>query len=455
MTPQVRQKPAPPQTAKPDQVSAYAWYVVIALTAIYTLSFIDRQIMGLVVAPIKKELAISDTRVALLQGLAFALFYTILGLPMGRIADKHSRRNLVSAGVGFWSFFTAACAVARSFWSLFFARMGVGVGEAALAPAAYSMVADYFPKERLGLAMSIYYCGNILGSSLAMIVGGSVVQAVSQNPETTLPLLGTIASWRVTFLVIGVPGILFALLALTVREPVRRGVLQTASGSTSYSWGEAFTEIMRRGQTMAGVSLAFVFQAASNYGFMAWVNPYFQRVHGWNIARSGVNVGLVVLIFGCAGLYFGGWLCDRWQRRGITDAPLRVAIPCAAGMLVLFPIAMQMPSPLLSLAFIGPGLFFMAMPMGTAAAALQLIFPNQLRGVVTALYLFILNLGALTIGPLLPALFNDYLFRDEKMVGSSIGLTIGLASVVMLGIILLTLRPFRRDYEAMHGSQAS
>jgi MFS family permease len=454
MIPQVKQKPVPVPARKAAEVSAYAWYVVAALTAIYTLSFIDRQIMGLVVAPIKKELAISDTRVALLQGLAFALFYTMLGLPMGRIADRHSRRNLVAAGVGLWSFFTAVCAVARSFWSLFFARMGVGVGEAALAPAAYSMIADYFPRERLGLAMSIYYCGNILGSSLAMIVGGSVVQAVSQNPETSLPLFGTIASWRVTFLVIGLPGILFALLALTVREPARQGVQRDASGAKMFSWAEAFAEILRRWQTVAGVSLAFVFQAACNYGFMAWVNPYFQRVHGWNIARSGLNVGLVVLVFGCAGLYFGGWLCDRWQRKGIKDAPVRVAIPCALGMLAIFPIAMQMPTPLLSLALIGPGLFFMGMPMGTAAVALQLIFPNQLRGVVTALYLFILNLGALTIGPLLPALFNDYLFRDEKMVGYSIGLTIGLASVVMLGIILLTLRPFRRDYDAMRASSS-
>jgi MFS family permease len=450
MTPQTQNKVA--EAGKAVQVPAYAWYVVIALTACYTLSFIDRQILGLLVAPIKKDLAISDTRVALLQGLAFALFYTILGLPMGRIADAHNRRNLVSAGIAFWSFFTAACAAARSFWSLFFARMGVGVGEATLGPAAYSLIADYFPKERLGLAMSVYYCGNILGSSLAMIVGGSVVQAVSQTAEITVPVLGAISSWRVTFLLLGIPGILFALLALTVREPQRRGLMRSASGSSALSLGEAWAQILRRWQTMAGVSLAFVFQAACNYGFMAWINPYFQRVHGWNIGQSGRSVGLVVLIFGCAGLYYGGWLCDRWQRRGIIDAPVKVAIPCALGMMVLFPIAMLMTNPWWSLAFTGVGLFFMAMPMGTAAVALQVIFPNQLRGVVTALYLFILNLGALTIGPLLPAVFNDYVFQDESKVGYSLALTIGFASVVMLGLILATLRPFRRDYLAMHGS---
>src|SRR5712691_1532753 len=196
----------------------YAWYVVLVLMVCYTLSFIDRQILSLLVGPIKRDLGITDTRVGLLQGLAFALFYTLLGLPMGRFADRGSRRNLIALGVFFWSLMTAVCSVARSFWSLFFARMGVGVGEATLAPSAFSLISDYFPRERLGTALSIYAMGIFIGSGLALIVGGTVVGAVTHLPAIDLPVLGTIASWRLTFLIVGLPGLLVGLILYTIRE---------------------------------------------------------------------------------------------------------------------------------------------------------------------------------------------------------------------------------------------
>jgi MFS family permease len=450
MTPEVKPKQAESQAPAPIHAGGYAWYVLIVLTAVYTLSFIDRQILTYLVGPIRRDLGINDSQVGLLGGLAFALFYTFLGLPIGRYADLGHRRNLISIGVAVWSLFTAACAGARSFFTLFLARMGVGVGEATLAPAAYSMIADYFPKERLGVAMSVYYLGNLIGSSLAQFLGGSIVEAVSKTPEVTVPLFGTIASWRTTFLILGVPGLLFALLVFTIREPLRKGLIKNAAGRESLSVGETIAQVRMRWQTVAGVSVAFVFQAACNYGFMLWGPQYFLRVFDWGPARTGTAMGLIIITFGCMGLYTGGWLCDRWQRRGIIDAPVRVAIPCAIGMGLLFPFAMTASSPEWSLALIAPGLFFMGMPMGTAAAALQVIFPNQLRGQVTALYLFVLNLGALTIGPFVPGFLNDYVFGDPKMVGYSIGLTIGVASVLMLVVILMTLGPFRRHYLAMH-----
>jgi MFS family permease len=446
MTPQVKSKPADSELRASSKVPAYSWYVLILLTAVYTLSFIDRQILTYLIGPMKRDLGLSDTRVGLLGGLAFGLFYTFLGLPLGRYADHGNRRNLISLGVAVWSLFTAGCAGARSFLTLFLARMGVGVGEATLGPAAYSMVADYFPKERLGLAMSIYYLGNLVGSSLAQFLGGTIVQSVSATPEVTVPVFGTIASWRSTFLLLGIPGLFFALAVFTVKEPIRKNVLKTGMPSIR----ETFQQVMMRWQTVLGVSIAFVFQAACNYGFMFWGPQYFLRVHGWTPAQTGTALGLMILTFGCAGLYFGGWLCDYWQRKGVVDGAMRVAIPCAVGMGVLFPIAMTISDPMVSLWVIGVGLFFMGMPMGSAAAALQMIFPNQVRGQVTALYLFILNLGALTLGPLLPGLFNDYVFKDGKMVGYSVALTIGISSVLMLGVVLATLRPYKRDYLAMH-----
>ncbi|MBI3427463.1 MAG: MFS transporter [Acidobacteria bacterium] len=150
----------------------YAWYVALVLMLCNTLSFIDRQILGLLVDPIKQDLRVSDTQMGLLQGLAFGIFYTLLGMPMGRIVDRGNRRQLVAAGIFCWSLMTAACALARGFGTLFAARMGVGVGEATLSPSAFSLLSDYFPKERLATALSIFSMGVFFGSGLALIVGG-------------------------------------------------------------------------------------------------------------------------------------------------------------------------------------------------------------------------------------------------------------------------------------------
>ncbi|MCI0489999.1 MAG: MFS transporter, partial [Blastocatellia bacterium] len=206
----------------------YAWYVVIILMVCYTLSFIDRQILSLLVKPIQRDLGINDTEMGLLQGAAFGIFYTLLGLPMGWLADRISRRNLIAVGVFFWSLTTALCAVAKSFGSLFFARMGVGVGEATLAPSAFSMISDYFPKERLGTALSVYAMGIFIGSGLANIVGGTVVGSVVDMPAVDLPVIGTIASWRLTFLIVGLPGILVGLLLYSARHGLKLFIKLTA-----------------------------------------------------------------------------------------------------------------------------------------------------------------------------------------------------------------------------------
>ena len=430
--------------------STGAWYVAAVLTLCYTASFLDRQILSLLVGPIKHDLKISDTLVGLLQGFSFALFYAAMGLPLGRIADATNRRNLISICIAFWSLFTTACAGARSYATLFLARMGVGIGEAGLNPAAFSLLSDYFSKERLGAALSVFYIGQILGSSLALVVGGTVVQSVTRQPEATVPILGTIASWRLTFLILGLPGLLLALLAFTVREPVRKNLARSAAGSTRLSMAESIDEIGRRWQSVLGVSLGFAFLAACIYGFSAWVPTYFLRVHGLTIGEAGRALGFLILPFGCAGLCFGGWLSERWQKRGMIDAPLRVAIPSAVGIIAILAPAMLMPSAALSLALTGVGYFFLVLPLGTSAAALQAIVPNQVRAQVGALFLFILNLGGLTLGPLLPGVFADYVFRDPKMIGTGLAFTLASSGALLFVIISATRRPYRDHYRQMH-----
>ncbi|HEX4135327.1 MAG TPA: MFS transporter [Bryobacteraceae bacterium] len=430
--------------------SAFAWYVLIILTACYTLSFIDRQILSLLVGPIKKDLGLSDTKVGLLQGLAFSVFYTLLGLPLGRIADTKNRRNLIGVSVLLWSLFTGACSLARSFWSLIFTRIGVGFGEAGLSPAAYSMFSDMYPKERLGVALSIFYMGVFLGQSLALLVGGTTVEAVSHMSSITLPLLGTMAPWRITFLVAAVPGIPFALLVYTLREPVRRGLLNVSKLGPRATLREVGT----RWSSVAGISAGMICQAICNYGFMAWAPTFFARAHHWAPGQTGRALGVIIATFGCLGMYAGGKISDVWLKKGRFDAPLRVGIPSAIGTAILFPLAFLSHSATLTLALICPALFCLALPMGTAAAALQMIFPNQVRGQVSAFYLFCLNLGGLSLGPLMPGVLNDYVFHSEAAIGKSIAITIGAGAVLMLIVFLATQRPYRNHYRMLNRAEA-
>jgi MFS family permease len=435
---------------EPKPSLGYAWYVVIILTALYMLSFVDRTILSLLVGSIKRDLGISDTRIGLLQGLSFALFYTVMGLPLGRLADTRSRRNLIAAGVVVWSFFTGLCSFAKSFWALFVTRIGVGVGEAGLSPAAYSLIADYFPPERLGVPISVYYMGVFLGSSMAMLLGGMVVDTMARIHTVTLPLLGTVASWRVTFLIVGAPGLLGALLVYTIKEPLRKSMLKNAQGHAAHlSFAQVFGQMRLRWQSLAGISLGMVFQSMANYALISWGPTYFLRVHGWTVGQSGRALAAILLTAGCGGMYIGGRLSDRWQRRGLDEAPMRVMVIGAIGTILLLPIGTLLPSIGWTLAFLWAGVFALALPMGISAAALQRIFPNQVRGVVSALYLFILNIGGQSLGPLLPGVFNDYLFHNGKMIGYSLSITMGGAAVLMLVTLIAAYRHYGDHYRMM------
>ena len=203
--------------------STRAWVTVIILMVAYVLSFIDRQILNLLVAPIRRDLMISDTQMSLLMGLSFALFYTVCGIPLGRMADTRSRRGLIAIGILFWSAATAACGMARLYWQFLLCRIGVGVGEAALSPAAYSLIADSFPAERRATAISVYSMGVYLGSGLAFLFGGLVIKLASAQGDVLLPVFGEVRPWQLIFLALGAAGVLFTLLMLAVKEPARRG----------------------------------------------------------------------------------------------------------------------------------------------------------------------------------------------------------------------------------------
>jgi MFS family permease len=430
-----------------------AWYALGVLTLCYTFSYVDRQILAFLVGPLKQDMHISDTEIGLLQGLAFAMFYAFFGLPMGMLADRFSRRNIILAGLVVWSVMTAVSGAARNYWELALARMGVGVGEAVINPCALSMIADYFPKERLSLALSVYMMGIQIGAGLAMIIGGVVAQAVANMPPIEIAGYGAVAPWRLTFVIVGVPGLLIALILATVKEPPRHsGTQPSATGAAiaAPSVGVAVREILTRWQSVLGLAVMIGCQALSNYALLGWGPTFFDRVHGWPRSQTGLALGTIALVSGCIGLLLGGRLADAWQRKGVTDATLRVGIMSLIGVGVLLPSAMLWSTASATLATLAVGVLFVGLPIGCCYAGLQFIFPNRVRGLATAVVILIVNLMGLGLGSLLPGVFTDYLFANELAVGHSIALTIALASSVGLAAVLLTLRPYRRHYTALH-----
>jgi MFS family permease len=435
--------------------SRVAWYVVGVLSVCYTLSFIDRQIMGFLVAPIRRDLGITDTQIGLLGGLAFALFYTLVGLPMGWLADRMNRRNLIATGVVFWSIATAACALARSFSSLFAARVGVGIGEATLAPGAMSLVSDLFPKEKLASALGVYAMGIMIGSGLASIVGGLVVQIVTTRPGITLPLFGDVAAWRTAFVIVALPGVIVPWLLFTFREPRRRGSILAADGSiVAMTLADIARQMNARRGAITGISIGLGCNALMGYAIAFWGPTLFARVHRWSPAETGLGLGLVTIVFGCAGLWAGGRVCGRLIARERHDAPVVVAAAGVALSGLCLSVAALMPSGTWTLVLLAPGTFFNGVPIGAAYAALQLIVPNQLRGMVSALHVFLVNLIGLTLGPLLPGLLNDRVFQDGLRVGSSIALSAFAAAAVGTAAFLTTRHTYRRHYELEHGVRA-
>jgi MFS family permease len=431
----------------------YAWYTVAVLTVCYTLSFIDRQILSLLVGPIKAEFNASDTQIGLLGGLAFSLFYTLVSLPAGRLVDRYNRRNIIAAGVFFWSLMTAACAVARGYPGLFLARMGVGVGEATLAPAAVSIISDTFPNEKLGAAMSFYGVGIYLGSGIALLVGGLVVQLVTQVDVLILPIFGEIASWRATFLVVGAPGLLVALWVLTLREPPRRKAITAADGAIArLTVRETVAEIAKRRVPVMAIALGLMFQAIALYAFMLWSPGVLQRSFDWSPQQTGLVMGLVVLFGGSFGMLTGGRLSDRGLVAGRRDAALRVAtlssIAGTVAFLCLLPA--QATSAPATVAVFAVGVVLLAMPAGSCYAASQMVLPNQVRGQALALILFIANLGGLTLGPLLPGLLNDYVFRSEGALGMSLGITLSASTLGAALVFGWGRAEYRRQHEALN-----
>jgi MFS family permease len=422
-----------------------AWYAVAVLMVAYTFSFIDRSILSLLVVPIRRDLGISDFQFSLLHGLAFALFYTALGIPIARAADRYSRRWIITIGILVWSIATALCGLARNFAQLFTARVAVGVGEAALSPAAYSMIADMFPRETLSRALSFYNIGVFLGGGLAFIIGGAVVSAVGDTSTYSVPAVGDLYGWQVTLIAVGVPGVLIALLTALLKEPPRPA---TSGGPESIPLREVFGFITSNGRTFACHFLGFSSLALLYNSLFAWSPALLIRKFGLTGGEAGLYLGGIVLVFATAGILSGGWYADWLTSKGRPDATMRTGRIAAVALIPCIVIAPLMPTLTLALIAFCPLMFFVSVPWAGAAAALQIVSPPRMRAQISAMYLFVVNLAGIGFGPVATAFVTDYVFQDDAALPYSL-LSVGLVSSV-LGLLLLSagLAPYRASLAA-------
>ncbi|HET9448088.1 MAG TPA: MFS transporter, partial [Steroidobacteraceae bacterium] len=308
---------APPAAQVAWPSPARAWWTVAVLTFTYIVSFVDRTILSLLIEPIKADLSLSDTQIGLLQGMAFAVFYAVMGLPLGWLADRTSRRGLIATGAALWCAATAACGLASSFVQLFLARIAVGVGEAALSPAALSIFSDSFPKERRAVPIGVYAAAAALGAGLSLIVGGAVIQLVSNR-------------WQTAFVIIGLGGLVLLPLLATIVEPARRNESAVAVGPTRIDrFIREHADFMVRHYTAVGLYSAMI------YAVLSWAPTLFVRVHGWTPGETGLRYGLVLLIFGGAGTVLGGVAASLLGKRGVQQPAICVTV---FGMAMAWPL---------------------------------------------------------------------------------------------------------------------
>jgi MFS family permease len=432
MTAQLNMKPVVCQ----PEASPYAWYVVAMLILAYTFSFIDRQLLTLLVGPIRETLKISDTQLSLLHGFAFAIFYSIMGIPIGRLVDSRKRTTIIAVGVAIWSIMTALCGLSKGFIQLFMARIGVGVGEAALSPGAYSMIGDYFPPHQRPRALSLYVSAAYVGGGIATMAGGTLIAMMT---PIDLPIVGHLEAWQSLFILVGLPGLLVSLLMLTLREPARTDVKVGAMPRIA----EVRAHLGRRKLAYALLITGYAVSGIMWNGAIAWIPTYFIRIYGWSASEVSLPYGLITIVSGTSGITLGGWIATRLRQRGRLDANILIG---------LLAIAIAMPSgiaaclasvPEVALGLFGVFLFGCAMPWGSAVAALQEITPNQMRGQVSAIYLFCLSLFGMGFGPTIVAGFTDHFFGNDAALGQSIALAIAITGPLSAVLLWLARAPYR------------
>lgn len=409
-------------------------YALGLLLLIYVLNFLDRQVVNILAEPIKVELGLADWQLGALTGLAFALFYTVLGLPIARLAERADRVKIISIAVGVWSAFTVACGMAGNFVQLLLARIGVGVGEAGCTPPAHSLISDYTPAEKRTSAIAFYSMGIPLGSLAGMALGGMIADSYG---------------WRVAFFVAGAPGILLALAAwFTLPEPRRNAAPVETKDQPSLM--DAVRELSTK-PAFIWISLAAAINAMVSYGHIAFYGSFYARNHTEGLAAmaDGVNnmlgtqmgvlgflglaLGILIGIFGAIGTFAGGQIADRWVAK---DKRAYAYLPAIAGAASFLPflLAMMSGSVMISLAALAIVTLLGSVWYGPIFACAQSLVQPRTRATASAVILFVINLIGLGLGPLAAGIISDSFATQH---GVAEGLRYSLITVGAIGLLAL------------------
>jgi len=428
----------------------HAWYAVAVLTLANISGAVDRQIFASLVKPLKRDFGLTDTQVSLVHGFGFAVFFSLFGLIIGRWVDSRRRTTIVAVGAALWSVLTALTGATRNYGQLLLSRIGVGVGEATLGPAAVSMIADAFPRGRLGRAMSVYMTGTFLGSGVAYALGSWLVSVKDTPGFVSVPVVGLIYPWQTVFFVIGLPGLLVALLMLTVREPTR-----TAGdrAKEQVPLREVMAYFRRNARTMLSLCVGFTFSASVNWGIGMWLQTFLVRTHVWSAPKAGLLQGALTWVIGPLGALLGGWLFDRYVRRGVSDAPLRIGMMGAAGMIVFAGLYPIVPSATLVVALLVPVNLFAALPWGAANAAIAEAMPSRMRGQGSAIFQLMVGLAS-GIGPTAVALVTDRVFGDDASLRWSLATCTVIGMSIAFALFAWGRPAYRATVAARDASRA-
>jgi MFS family permease len=412
------------------------WYAVVVLGSLYIVACVDRLILGLLVEPLRRDLHINDTQVSLLMGAAFAVFYSLVGLPLGRLADVGNRKWLLVSAAVVWGLCTLGSGLAASFWMLCALRIGVAIGEAALTPASLSLICDLFSPGRRAQATSVYMAFGAFGATGAYIVGGMAVNLAAGLQNVSLPLIGAIRPWQAVFMAVGAPALLLAaFVALTIREPRRETAPVQGAGGLTFAWAR---------RPFAPVFLMFIATAIGQvivYGLGSWAPTYLVRRFHWTAGAAGIHVGLASMVMGVSGMLIAPKIAEAWAARGRTDAPMLVL---AGGLLLGFPLviaAALAPSAYGFLGFFAAGMVFI---MGTGVMpfiCVQWAIPARLRGECLAAGLLGNSLTGIALGPTAVVLAARVFPGDQAgHLGEGIALVAAVCGPLAAACVLL-LRP--------------
>ena len=428
--------------APPPGASLRAWITVLLLGLLYIVSFIDRLVLALMIEPIKSDLHISDVQIGLLIGSSFAVFYTLASFPLARIADTGNRRQLISLGAVTWGMMTVVSAFADSFAGLLVCRIGVGLGEAALAPAALSLISDLFPREKRSLPTSIFVMIGACGAAGAMVVGAIVLGWTTSADFSMLPFLADIAPWRLTLLFVGLPAILFAaLFAATTSEPARMQPASRAEMTTSL----VVKHLVESRVTYTGFFSAATITSVVNFSIFAWFPTHLIRFFD----MPAVTAGLVFGGIGVAATMGGGLVIPavaiRLGRHGYPDASIRIAIGCAVLIAPLLSAALLAADPGLALLFLAPSMF---LQLGVAVLFVSmspLLSPGMYRAQMAALFFFFINFVGFGLGPPLVAQVAELFLVGPHAIGKALAIVVLLLLPVQIALLFWSREAFCRS----------